>query len=96
MGNRDKQNLAISGMIKNLKIKRKRTKDQDKPDKNKFDYILKDPVDTDIKHHVCRQALMNIFGIGDTRVRTITSSRANDSLNLPRPDQRGRCESYIK
>ena len=96
MGDRDKQNIAISGMIKDLPIKRKRTRDQDKPDKNKFDYILKDTVDKDIQHKVCRRALMNIFGIGDFRVRTITSTRANDSFNLPRPDQRGRCESYFK
>ena len=91
-----KQNMAISGMIKDVDVKRRRTNDPDKPNKNIFEYIIKDPVDNQIEQKVCRKAMMNIFGVGEYCVRRITSDRANDSLNLPSQDRRGRGESYIK
>ena len=90
------QNYALSGYIKNLPVKRRRQTDPDKPNKNVFDYKIKDPVDNDKVHQVCRKAMKNIFGVGESRVRKITKDRANSSLNLPSQDRRGRGESYIK
>ena len=90
------QNYALSGYIKNLPVKRRRQTDSDKPNKNVFDYKIKDPVDKDKVHYVCREAMKNIFGVGEIRVRKITRDRANSSLNFPSQDRRGSCMSYIK
>ena len=85
LADNDKQNQYLLGCITPREVKRRRTANFEKPDKQQWTYSV--GADNIV---VCRHAFKSIHGINDGKLRVIMGMKKNSQENVVIPDMRGK------
>ena len=85
LADNDKQNQYLLGCITPREVKRRRTADFNKPDKNQWTYAV--GADNVV---VCRHAFKSIHGIKEGKLRKIMEMKKDSPENVALPDMRGK------
>ena len=89
-GNYAQQCTYLSTSIHTRKVERRRTKDENKPDRYQWRYYVgNDNIE------VCRHTFMSIHGIGEGKLRKILAEKRKPSETLASPDMRGKSKFVI-
>lgn len=85
IGNKEKQDTYIAGLIKINKVKRRRPKDASKPKSCSSIYFVRIK---EVEKRVCKKSFCSFLGIGKARVERVIKSLQN---NIPSPlEKRGK------
>lgn len=87
IGNYNQQNQHLQGLIKEVPIKRRRTKEEDKQRHRQCNYFVKKNY-IDIK--ICRQAFMSVHGITKKKLEILMKKRELSPTGTPTSDKRGK------
>ena len=89
-GDQLQQNQLLLGSIRPRKVARRRTKDENKPDRKQWHYFAgKEGIE------VCGHTFMSIHGISESRVKQIKKMKDEPTENVALPDRRGKSKFVI-